>query len=313
MQVRINRFVLPLLFTVAGILLTVRAVTELSTAVSLRAPLYNLIPGVAGSTISDARLLLMVVLPVYIIEFVILTLPVALIMLIVNKLVRALTYDQSVMRLGKKFGGYRMIKRAVMPAMFALSFGDLVLSLINNWPFEASLPTPVPTGFGLMVFYPLLSLLSSLVVLPFSLAFFMPTWVLEDSGIVSHLKSGQLENRRCPYTEGVGRWYSSFISGFAIVAFLFMMAYRYFYRPFFLDGEDLTPGSIGFSVFVVFGLPLLIMSFVVPVIMFSETSLKWTTRRVQGMARRLGARDVELEQIVPVQSQQTSQPDHATP
>jgi len=313
MQVRINRFVLPLLFTVAGIVLTVRAVTELSTAVSLRAPTYDLIPIVAGPTVSDARLLLMVVLPVYIIEFVVLTLPVALMMLIVNKLVRSLTYDQSVMRLGKKFGAYRIIKRAVMPAMFALSFGDLVLSLINNWPFEASLPTPVPSGFVPTVFDPLLSLLSSLIVLPVSLAFFMPTWALEDSGIVSHLKSGQLENRRCPYTEGVGRWYSSLISGFAMVAFLFTMAYRYFYRPFFVQGLDVTPGSIGFSMFVVFGLPLLIMSFVVPVIMLSEISLKWTTGSVQGMARRLGARDVELERIVPVQSQQNPDPNRPTP
>jgi hypothetical protein len=296
---------MPLLFTVAGITLTVLIVNRMSELLFAAKPGYNLLPVVPGPTPSDARTILLVVFPVYMIEFFILTVPLASLMLVANKLVKSTAYTQSIMKMGVKFGGYRIIRRAVVPAMFALSSGDLVLSLINNWPFQQDFSI---TGvFATNVFDPLLSLLSSLVVLPVVLAIFMPTWAMDDGGIVSHLKPKQLENRRPPDTEGVGRWYNSYISGFALLAFPLTMVYRYFYRPFFIMAVPVNNSSVGLSIFATIGLPLLVMSFVLPVIVLNELSLNWTTNIVRRVARRLGAQEVQLERVVPVQSEQTPQ------
>jgi hypothetical protein len=189
--------------------------------------------------------------------------------------------------------------------MFALSSGDLVLSLVDNWPFQKDLTI---TGvFAANVLAPLLSLLSSLVALPIVLAIFMPTWALDDSGIVSHLKPKQLENRRPPDTEGVGRWYNSYISGFALLAFPLTMVYRYFYLPFFVIAVPVDNYHVGLSLFTTIGLPLLVMSFVLIVVVLNELSLNWTTNIVRRVARRLGAQEVQLERVAPVQSEQTPQ------
>lgn len=305
MDARTNRFLLPLLLSTAGIAATVLIVNRLSDTLYARAPLYNLLPVIGGSTPSDARFLLMIVIPLYVLEFLILTVPFASLMLVANRLVKSTTYTQSVMRLGSRFGGVRMMRRALMPALFALSAGDLLLSLVGNWPFQ---PDPLLGAvFARTVFDPLMSLLSSLVVLPIALAVFTPTWVLDDSGIVSHLKPKQLENRRPPDTEGVGRWYSSYVSGFALLGFPLTMFYRYFYRTFFIYAVPINALDLGLSVFTTVGLPLLMMCFVLPVIMLNEIVLNSTSKIIQRVAKRLGARDVQLEQIIPAQSEMPPQ------
>ncbi len=300
MHAQSNRFLLTILLAASGISLTVFFVNRLSEFLYAQKPTYDLIPAVSGTTPSDAQFLLMVVIPLYLVEFLILTIPLASLMLIGNKLVKSTAYTQSVMKLGTKFGAYRMVRRAAMPALFALSFGDLLLSLVGNWPFE---PIPlVNVQFEHTVINPLLSILSSLVVLPVALAIFMPTWALDDSGIVTHLKPEQLDNRRPPHTEGVGRWYSSYISGFALLGFPIAMVYTYFYVPFFVRGVPMTSGNLTLGLLTTIGVPLLLMSFVLPVIMLNEIIMKWMSRAVQGISRRLGAQDVPLERVVPGQT-----------
>ncbi|RDE11962.1 MAG: hypothetical protein C4K47_09025 [Candidatus Thorarchaeota archaeon] len=287
--------------------LTVLVVNGMSERLFAAKPGYNLLPVVAGPTPSDARTLLLVVIPLYLVEFLILTVPLACLMLVANRLVKTTAYTQSVMTLGTRFGGFRMTRRAVVPAMFALSSGDLLLSFVNNWPFQSD--STITGVLATTVLDPLLSLLSSMVVLPVALAILMPTWALDDSGIVSHLKPKQLENRRPPDTEGVGRWYNSYIGGFALLGYPITMFFRYFYRPFFLMAQPMTAPNIALSVFTTIGLPLLIMSFVMPVIILNELTLGWTTNIVRRLARRLGAREVQIERIAPVQSEQTPQSD----
>ena len=151
---------------------------------------------------------------------------------------------------------------------------------------------------------PLIAIVGAAIALPVSLAFFMPTWLLNDSGIVLHLKAGQLKVRRCPDTEGVGRWFSNFLGGFSVIALPLTSIVHFFMQPYFVDGRALTPLNAITSLLWTISLPLLMMAFVVPIVILNEVMLGFTTPRVQNIARHLGAKDV---QVVPAETKPHSE------
>ena len=141
---------------------------------------------------------------------------------------------------------------------------------------------------------PLFAIVSAALALPVALAFFMPTWLLNDSGIVLNLKKGHLKVRRCPDTEGVGRWYSNFLGGFSVIALPLSSIVHFFIQPYLIEGGVLSPVNAITSIFWIIGLPILMMAFVVPIVLLNELMLGFTTPRIQSIARHLGAKDVQV-------------------
>ena len=126
---------------------------------------------------------------------------------------------------------------------------------------------------------------------------------------MTHLKSDNLELRQCPDTQGVGRWISNMLGGYAILAFPITMFLNHFYTPLIVplfEGTiDLTvPAEANLFVFKAvvgfiwtLGLPFFVMAFIIPVIIFNEGMQSRSTIRILRLAKRLGAKIVRKERI----------------
>jgi hypothetical protein len=206
-----RRFIIPVIFSVAGMIITFWITQFLATEILVFRPAYDLVAAVDGSLSFDINFLLVILIPIFVLEFLILTVPFAFLMLLIVKIFRVTTYNIDVMKIGHGFDWLRMMKRSVVPALFALSLGELVISLLHGVIFWIP---PMTEGEARAItpsLHPLLTMFGALIALTVSIALFAPTWLLNDSGIVTHVKPKHLEFRRCPDTEGVGRWYSNLI------------------------------------------------------------------------------------------------------
>ncbi|MFW9806783.1 MAG: hypothetical protein ACFFFK_08650 [Candidatus Thorarchaeota archaeon] len=297
----IKRFVIPVIFSVTGIIVGFWMSQFLAAAVTIVRPGYDLVEGSTGYLRSDTNFVLMILFPIFFIEFLLFTLPIAFFMLLGARIFRVATYDIDVMRIGRGFDWVRIMKRSAIPAFFALSLGELVISLLNGVIFW--LP-PIPAGDVqevLPTLHPLLTLLGGLIALVASIALFAPTWTLNDAGIVSHVKSKHLEMRRCPDTEGVGRWYSNLVGGFGLLAFPIAMFHRYFYLKFFVYPTPLTVTNVLVSLGWTIGLPIVVIAFILPIVMLNEITIRWMAPIIQRIAKRLGASDVQFQYVGTVQ------------
>jgi hypothetical protein len=135
--------------------------------------------------------------------------------------------------------------------------------------------------------------MGALIIMPIALALFMPTWILNDAGIVTHLKEGQLNVRQCPDTEGVGRWYSSMLGGYSILAFPIAMASAHFIIPFVINNVQPTPDRLIISSLWTIGIPLLVMAFIIPVVLLNEAAQRRSVGFIQRFARGLAASEVQ--------------------
>ena len=290
------RYIIPLIFSIIGIAVTFLLLNILSTEILRVRSTFDSVRIFPGNALSDSRLLIIIMIPVYILEFFILTLPVAVIMLIGNKIVKSVRYTQSVVHTGERFGVTRIIERAVAPAFFSLSFSALILQYAPDWLYNQ---TTIPTDATILFLYntPLASLNGALITLAIALVIYMPTWYINDAGIVSHLKTSQLDNRQCPDTHAVGKWYSNFISGFALITYPITIVPLYFSYLFSLpEGEEL-PKLFFLSAAWAFSLPVLIMAFIIPVILLHEILLGKSSKVIQGIARRFGAGEIYVKDL----------------
>ena len=286
------RFVVPAILSAIGIGLTFFLANTLAGSIVRVYPGADLVPAITRETLAgDVWTVLVAVFPVIFIEYLVLSLPIAAVFMALHKAFKASAYEQSVMKLGDRFGADRILRRAAVPALFAISTGQLSIYLLGDYFLIP--PASIASEVGLSV-TPLLAIIGAAIALPLSLAFFMPTWLLNDSGIVLHLKDGQLKVRRCPDTEGVGRWFSNFLGGFSVIALPLSSIVHFFVQPFFVEGRVFTPLNVIISLFWTIGLPLLLIAFVVPVVILNEVMLGFTTPRVQNIARHLGAKDVQV-------------------
>ncbi|MFX1579380.1 MAG: hypothetical protein ACFFBJ_06995, partial [Promethearchaeota archaeon] len=161
-----KRFIIPAVFSIFGMIITFWATYVLALRVVVFEPSYSvdLVSVVDGRLRPDIIFLVMALIPIFFIEFLLITLPIAFFMLIIARAFRVATYDIDVMRIGQGFDWIRMMKRAVIPALFALSLGELVISLLNGVIFYIP---PLPEGAERQVIasslHPLLTLLGSLI------------------------------------------------------------------------------------------------------------------------------------------------------
>ena len=285
------RLVVPAILAVIGIYLTLQLANILAGNIIQVYPGADLVPAIAPERMAgDVWTVLVSIVPVIFIEYIVLSLPLAAIFMVLNRILKTPAYEQSIVKLGDRFGVDRILRRAAIPALFAISTGQLSIYLLSDYflVHPASLTNEVR-----LFITPLLAIIGAALALPLSLAFFMPTWLLNDSGIVLHLKENQLKVRRCPDTEGVGKWYSNFLGGFSIVALPLSTIVHFFVQPYLIEGRILTTQNMIVSLFWTIGLPLLMMAFVVPIVILNEVMLAFTTPYVQSIARRLGAKDVQ--------------------
>ncbi len=287
----------PILFAIVGILSTFIITNMLSqglTEVSSSVDFVTILPGPIQA---DVNSLLILLIPAYFIGFFTLVIPMALLMILFNKVSRASTYELGVFTTGEGFSATKMIRRGIVPALFALSTGEILVNLLPNRVFG------VPTIAGdvdifLRLFNPLQTLLGSLFALVFGLVIFAPTWILNDSGIVGQVKSSHMSTRRCPDTEGIGRWFSNIFGGFAIFAYPITMIHRFFYVQYFVHGVQLNLLNLMISIFWIVGIPFLVMSFVLPFIILNELGLTWVRPKIHNFARRLGAKEVQPKSLM---------------
>ena len=281
-----SRFFLPLIFAIVGIAVAILSIYR----VSFNQPSVDLFPFIEGTLYTDIIIILVAAIPIIALEYFIIAIPLAILYLIGNSFIKAAAYETNIMKIGEKFGGIRMIRRAAASALFSASTAGVLSGFFQ----DLFVVQPVIGGF----LYRLNgTLMASLVIMPIALALFMPTWILNDSGIVNHLRQGQLEVRQCPHTEGVGRWYSSMLGGYSILSFPIAMFSIHFLQPFIDTSQFPQIDEIIISLAWIAGIPLLIMAFIIPVILLNEAVRAKSGGFVKRFVSRMGADVVVRSQI----------------
>jgi len=280
------RFIFPFLFSAGGIAAALYILYRVTTEV----PSFEFFPFIDGSLFTDIVVILGIAIPVIVIEYFIIALPLAALFLIGSRMVKSATYNFSIMDIGQDFSGYRMLRRSVAPALFSISSAGLVVGLIEGIILDtySALPPDQRYLIGLSA-----TLMGALIIMPIALALFIPTWVLNDAGIVTYLKEGQLDVRQCPDTEGVGRWYSSMLGGYSLFAFPIAMVSAHFVTPFIIEGITPEPQLLIISSLWTIGIPLLVMAFILPVVFLNEAAQRRSVGFIQRFARGLAAKEVE--------------------
>jgi hypothetical protein len=290
------RFIAPIVFAVAGVILAgflIQRIVESLVAILPNGGMYDLIGGpLTGRAVSDVNWILTYIPIITIAEYLILGLPIAAILLLGTMLIRSTAYDISILELGEDFGSIRMIRRSVIPALFALSLGGVVSSLLRNYIFTEVTNLPPP---AIPFYYSLIQIVSALILLPVVLGFFIPTWLLNDAGIVMHLKDEELRVRRCPDTIGVGRWLSNLLGGFTLLT-IPILAFVNNFIPI-IAANQLSITSILTATLQSFGLPIVAMAYVIPVIVFNEILLRFMRRAVRRIAKAFGANEISLATV----------------
>lgn len=280
------RFIFPFLFSAGGIAAALYIIYRVTTIV----PSFEFFPFIEGSLFTDILVILGVAIPVIIIEYFIIAIPLAALFLLGSRMVKSATYNFSIMDIGQDFGGYRMLRRSVAPALFSISSAGLVVGLIEGIIIDAFPLLPPEQRYLISLSA---TLMGALIIMPIALALFIPTWILNDAGIVTYLKEGQLNVRQCPDTEGVGRWYSSMLGGYSLFAFPIAMVSAHFVRPFIIEGITPEPQLLLISSLWTIGIPLLVMAFIMPVVFMNEAAQRRSVGFIQRFARGLAAKEVE--------------------
>jgi hypothetical protein len=292
------RYLLPVFLFLLGAWFTMDMITEVTETV-LPVAVVNVM--FLPPWHVDLSFILVIAIPVLLIEYALIAVPAAGLLLLYASIVRSASYEINIMNIGTEFGGIRMVRRALAPALFSLSSSGILIGWIENYLFGSNpiVPAEIAVSYNFA-----LSLMAGLLFLPVSLAFFMPTWVLNDTGIVTHLKDDKLNIRQCPDIQGVGRWVGNVLGGFAIIAYPISAFTNYFWDPLvdnpliFTDFDNLID-----SLFWTIGLPFLVMAFVLPVIAANELNQKRLRRQVSGIATRMGAVVVLKPQIDKIDSE----------
>ncbi|MFW9768868.1 MAG: hypothetical protein ACFFF9_04965 [Candidatus Thorarchaeota archaeon] len=254
----------------------------------------------------DIMFIILLAIPILFLEYYLFAVPIAALILVFTKVAKTTRYELNIMNIASHFGGAQMIRRAALPALFSVAFAGMFRTPLRDFLFGTDFTAPPEIA----AFFPIVvSLMSALLFMPIALLLFMPTWVLNDAGVVTHLKSDRMDVRQCPDTQGVGRWISNMLGGYAILAFPITMFVNHFYEPLLIplfqgDINLAIPAEANaflFEAIVGFlwtlGLPFFVMAFIIPVIGFNEVMQSRSTIRILKLARRLGATIVRRERI----------------
>jgi len=291
------RFGIPLFMFISGTFVAIQLITAATIDVSAT----ELFPETLSPTLgTDISIIMAIALPILFLEYAIFAVPIAVVILFITKIIKSTRYEMNIMNIGRNFGGAQMVRRAAAPALFSVASSQMFSGVILTILF----PLYDITEQTDPLFSASLALMGALLFTPIALLLFMPTWVLNDAGVVTHLKSDILDLRQCPDTQGVGRWIANMLGGYALLAFPITMFFSQFYNPLILpimQGAVFLPEEIFFrgtiALIYTIGLPFFVMSYVLPVVMLNEGMQARSTVRILKLAQRLGAKMVRKERI----------------
>jgi hypothetical protein len=293
-----RRFVAPAFMFLLGTFVTIQMILAITEGL----PSIEFFPETLSPNLgTDIITIMGIAFPILFLEYYLFAVPIAVVLLLGTKVIKSTRYELNIMNIGRDFGATQLVRRSAAPALFAVATAELFRVPLQLYLFG---PNPViPAEFS-SLFPVVVSMMSALLAVPIALLLFMPTWVLNDAGVVTHLKSDNLNLRQCPDTQGVGRWIANMLGGYALLAFPITMFLRHFYDPLIkkiLEGTVFSAEQIFFQVTTgtlwTIGLPFFVMAFILPVIMFNEAMQKRSTVRILRLATRLGAKMVKKEQI----------------
>ena len=209
-----RKLILPVVCLVILIVLFSRFLAPL---LQLLRPNLNLLPNLNLPTAVEFTLVV-ASMPFLALIAAVFTLPISVILVYVHRLIKLDKYEYSAVPLGSGYGIYDILKRGVMPGLFCWAIG-----LQNAFVGRPSSLPPALEGnpelarlviAALQVTELPLSFSLALLLVPVAALLWSPVWFLEDSGVVTSLKTAELEKRKTPDTEGLGRYYNSYLNGF---------------------------------------------------------------------------------------------------
>ncbi len=297
-----GRFATPVLMFILGMTVIIQLIFTITQGM----PSTPIIPDTLSNSLgTDIITIMIIAFPILFLEYYLFAVPIAVVLLIATKIIKSTRYELNIMNIGRDFGGTQIVRRAAAPALFAVASAELFRAPLRLYLFGPNFDPSVDLIPELVPLFPVVvSLMSSLLAVPIALLLFMPTWVLNDAGVVTHLKSDRLNLRQCPDTQGVGRWIANMLGGYALLAFPLTMFLNHFYEPLifpWLEGTTFSSEQIFYQISTgtiwTIGLPFFVMTFILPVIIFNEAMQKRSTVRILKLATRLGAKMVRKERI----------------
>ena len=289
-----TRYIGPFILFIIGFYFAVELIPSLMSNVS-----SVMSPATGTSIGTDIVVILSVAIPVLFLEYLVFAVPGAALVIGVSRFFKAASYNMNIMTIGREFGGARLIRRAATPALFSVASSEMLILFVQTALSNFGVTVysvEIATGSGQMYLL-ISSLISSLLFMPIALLFFMPTWILNDSGVVTHLREDKMKVRQPPDTQGVGRWAGGLLGGYAFIAFPIAVFTNHFYIPYLVELQPMTVSNLFVSFLWIIGLPLLVMAFILPVVGFNEAMLSRMKRRVWGVAKRLGATVIKKERV----------------
>lgn len=184
--------------------------------------IYAFIPLIPGPMLTDV--ILLYIFPIAIYYLVNLIAP-GLVKVIYN--INRITFifrkipDYGFLNVGAKFKGSRLFFRAFLVNLFAFGTSALLFQFGLGKFFRATSPGgSVPAGLfaAEAIFFGTFFLAS------ISMLLFLPSWYMEDSGLVAYRHSPEL--RKTPIIEGVHKWYINLLevyTGFSTVVTLYQV------------------------------------------------------------------------------------------
>ncbi|NWF96030.1 MAG: hypothetical protein HXY34_07780 [Candidatus Thorarchaeota archaeon] len=295
-----RRLALPIIYCVTGVIATLYWVYYL-LFVFQDIPTLDLVPVISGGVARDVTLVLAAVIPVTLVLYLLLSLPMSAVYILVLRLIRGPSYDLSIVQTGESFSGTKILKRVAVPALFSITSARLILALLPDLLFSVPSVLFAPAFVGrMMSFEALFFLVGSLGIAWGALVLFTPTWVLNDAGVVINLKTSALKSRVCPDVQGVGLWFSRFLGGYSILGYPITSLGVVIYGRF-LTYESFSIIALLNSIAFIAMVPLLVMAFLVPVALLNELLLRVMTKYVRRVAVALGGKMTAVETVAPVE------------
>ncbi|MGY5876443.1 MAG: hypothetical protein RTU30_11915 [Candidatus Thorarchaeota archaeon] len=280
-----------LLFIIVGLILAIYTLLVFAGI-----PAGNLLVIVSANLYENLVFFTLLSIPILMVSYLLLGRLTTVLILAISKIIYRKSSDLRIKRVGHDFRSMQMIKRSVMPSLLAITMAP-----VFRQPLEAlffGVP-PILTP-ALQDIYPIaLTLLASLIALPVTLTIFIPTWLLNDSGLVfeSNLETANL--RQPKQTIGVGRIYYYLLAGFTVYGFaayvisrinVLIMSWQY-------GGISQLQYQIFLDIWLLVGVSIMVMAVVVPVVILHEVILGKATSFVIRVAKRRGAIDDTEESL----------------
>ncbi|MHA1298746.1 MAG: hypothetical protein ACTSO9_04795 [Candidatus Helarchaeota archaeon] len=173
-----------------------------------------------------------------------------------HKLVKFFKYEYKHVELGTEFSTYDYLMRLAVPSLFCYSLLFMVSGFI----------LPLGLFIGNKASSTMVLIALNFIFLPISCTLNSGAWILDDTGVICHLKPEYYNKRKPPIIEGVGRYWNSTwtgLIGYTTPIGIAMQIYRGF-----IEG---IPWQATLMLIL---LPFVLMCLTIPVILIHDGQIK---------------------------------------